>query len=372
MIDRVHRGRRVATCFGAAALLALSAADAHAGVIFVANTGSDSGSCGSESAPCRTISQGVVVAAAGDRILVQPGVYGDVDGDGEFVSPGDEPAEIGEGCNCMVHVDKPVTIVSEAGAGATMLRGAVDGMFAVTIDAPGAVLGKKKKGFAIIGDPQGDGQGVRVGNGGAGSRIEGNTFSGLQRGLFVAGDRTVVVGNRISQISVQGLHAEGAGIQITSNVVEQTGAIGSNDSAIHVVGLGNAGDQVDHNLVVANLAIGIYVDNGNGASTGQAQSVTNNLVVGNGGAGIKVVLAQDSGSATITGNGIYNNDTTAGTNCGLSTLSAGPTIDASNNFWGAPGGPGPDPKDDVCSVGTAPNVSPAAAVAFAIVAPPMR
>jgi len=181
-----------------------------------------------------------------------------------------------------------------------------------------------------------------------------------------------VTGNRISQVFSQGVHAEGAGIQITANVVEQTGTLGGNDSAIHVVGTGSAGHKIDANLVVGNFGIGIYVDNGSGASVGQAHVVTNNLVVGNGAAGIKVVLAQTSGGVTITGNSIYNNDNEAGTNCGLMTLSAGPSIDATNNFWGGPGGPGANPKDDVCSVGTPPNDGAAASAEFAIVAPPMR
>ena len=84
------------------------------------------------------------------------------------------------------------------------------------------------------------------------------------------------------------------------------------------------------------------------------------------------MLAETSGRVTITGNSIYNNDNEAGTNCGLMTLSAGPSIDATNNFWGGPGGPGANPKDDVCSVGTPPNDGAAASAEFAIVAPPMR
>jgi hypothetical protein len=272
----------------------------------------------------------------------------------------------------MVNVDKPVTIQSQAGAGATILRGAVDGIYAVNIDAPGVVLGKRKKGFAIVGDPQNDGFGVRVGNAGAGARIEGNSFSRLERGMFIAGDRTVVTGNRIAQVSMQGIHAEGAAIQISANVVEGTGTLGGNDSAIHIVGTGSAGHLVDRNLVIGNLGIGIFADNGWGASVGAPNVVSNNLVVGNGAAGIKVVLAEVSGGVKVTGNSIYNNDNVAGTNCGLMTLSAGPTIDATNNFWGAAGGPGADPKDDVCSVGTPPNVIPAAAAEFAIVAPPTR
>jgi hypothetical protein len=35
-------------------------------------------------------------------------------------------------------------------------------------------------------------------------------------------------------------------------------------------------------------------------------------------------------------------------NCGMWTLAEGESADASNNFWGAATGPGPNPADNVC------------------------
>lgn len=363
---------RFARTGGAVALLAfgLAATDAGAATILVANTGADAPACGGDASPCRTITQAVAVASNGDRIVVLPGVYGDVDGDGEQITPGDEPWN--DDCECLVAVNKSVTIVSEGGAGATILRGAVDGQYAVRIDAPNVVLGKKKKGFSIVGDPQHDGYGVRIGGNASGTRVEGNVFSRLENGIWSAGDGAAIVGNRISQVFGQGIHAEGQGVRILANVVEQTGTLGGNDSAIHVVGTGNAGHTIARNLVVGNFGLGIFVDNGSGASVGQPHVVSDNLVVGNGKAGVKVVLASNSGSVTVTENSIYNNDNEAGTNCGLMTLSAGPVINATNNYWGGAGGPGANPKDDVCSVGTPPDFGGAAATAFRVVAPPMR
>jgi len=323
-------------------------------------------------APCRTISQGVAVAADGDRIVVQPGVYGDVDGDGEFVSAGDEPAEYDGGCNCLVSVDKSVSIVSQGGAGATTLRGAVDGLIAVNISAPGVVLGKKKQGFSIVGDPQHDGYGLWVGAAAPGARIEGNVFSRLETAVFVAGSGAKVFGNRIAQTITHGIYSEGEGIRIAANVVEQTGTFGGNDSAIHVVGTAGAGHTIEGNLVVGNFNLGIFVVDGSSMAAGAAHVVRQNLVVGNGRVGIKVALAADSRAATVVENSIYNNDNMSGANCGLLTLSAGPVIDATNNFWGTAGGPGANPSDDVCTAGTPPNVGSPAATAFAIVAPPMR
>ena len=345
---------------------------ASAATIHVGNHGSDAAGGGSAAAPCRTISQGVRAASPGDRVLVQPGVYGDVDGDGAFVTPGDEPAQIGDGCNCLVAIDKPLTVVSEAGAGATILRGAVDGLFAVVIDAPDVALGRKKAGFAIVGDLQHDGFGVRVNASGSGARVEGNLFSRLDQGLFVAGDGSRIVGNRIAEVFRQGVHAEGSGITIAANVLEQVGTPGANTSAIHVVGRGASGHTVARNLVVGNLGIGIFVDDGAGSPAGTPHLVTDNLVVGNGAAGIKVVLGFSSGGVRVNGNSLYANDGASGGNCGLETLSAGPSIDATNNFWGSPVGPGADPSDDVCSVGTPPDTSGASATPFARVAPPLR
>ena len=190
-------------------------------------------------------------------------------------------------------------------------------------------------------------------------------------GLFVAGDGTRIVGNRIAEVFRQGIHAEGSGMTIAANVLEQVGTPGENSSALHVVGRGAAGHLIERNLVVGNLGIGIYVDDGAGNASTSPHVVSDNLVVGNRAAGIKVVLAARSGGARINGNSLYANDGESG-NCGLMTLSAGPAIDATNNWWGSPAGPGADPSDDVCSVGTAPDTGAAAVTPFVRVAPAMR
>lgn len=71
-----------AACLGfltvlAAAVLAAApgAAQPGTGTIRVATTGTDSGSCGSAAAPCRTIPQAVGLAASGDEIRVAAGTY---------------------------------------------------------------------------------------------------------------------------------------------------------------------------------------------------------------------------------------------------------------------------------------------------------
>lgn len=364
--SRTMRRARVLTLL----LLGFGASSAAAETVYVANSGSDGPGCGIQTSPCRTISQAIDVAANGDVISVGPGVYGDVDGDGEFTTPGDEPASF-DGCNCVVRVDKSVRIVSQQGAGATVLRGALSGLFAVAIDAPGVVIGKKKEGFSVIGDAQHDGHGIWVGQTSTGTKVEGNLFSRLETALYVSGNAAKINANRITQAFGQAIRAEGAGIVITGNVVEQTGSYGAQDAAIHVAGSRGAGNRVERNLVIGNLGMGIFADNGEDASAGDP-IVRSNLVVGNALTGIKVVLAANAGTVTVTGNSIYANDEVRGTNCGLTTLVAGPEIDATGNYWGAPGGPGANPADDVCSAGTPPDVSNPAPTEARIVAPAMR
>ena len=69
---------------------------AHTGVTWrVANNGVDSPGCGSHRLPCRTITQGIENAAPGDRVLVGPGLYGDVNGSCEFPQAAEEGEEFG-------------------------------------------------------------------------------------------------------------------------------------------------------------------------------------------------------------------------------------------------------------------------------------
>ena len=72
-------------------LLGTSVVDAA--TLHVANNGIDSDTCGAGSAPCRSISRAIVNAAAGDTIVVGPGRYGDLNGDGSFGGPGEEPLQ---------------------------------------------------------------------------------------------------------------------------------------------------------------------------------------------------------------------------------------------------------------------------------------
>jgi hypothetical protein len=147
-----------------AILVALAIGTANAGAadaatIHVANNGLDVPTCGGAKSPCRSIGKGLTVASDGDTIEVGPGLYGDVDADGQFTTTGDEPAEIGTGCECMIHVTKAVTVISRSGATQTLIHaGPPDGSgnyagagytALVQIDTPGAVFGEKEHGFTV-------------------------------------------------------------------------------------------------------------------------------------------------------------------------------------------------------------------------------
>src|SRR5262245_20828285 len=89
-------------------------------------------------------------AQAGDVIEVGPGRYGDIDGDGTFVDPGEEPAQIGFGCVCMIRIDKPLTIQSTDGDAVTILDAGAADVRAVVIEADGVVFGKRGHGFTVM------------------------------------------------------------------------------------------------------------------------------------------------------------------------------------------------------------------------------
>src|SRR6516162_4268083 len=60
---------------------------AHGGTLYVANNGLDGPACGPKTTPCRSITHGISNAAAGDTIIVGPGLYGDLNDDGTPATP---------------------------------------------------------------------------------------------------------------------------------------------------------------------------------------------------------------------------------------------------------------------------------------------
>src|SRR5689334_11188994 len=89
-------------------------------ILHVANSGADSLTCGQINSPCRSISRAIANAEPQDKIVVEPGRYGDADGDGSLNHPGDEAGPT-SGCSCVLNVNKPVQIESRDGSANTII-----------------------------------------------------------------------------------------------------------------------------------------------------------------------------------------------------------------------------------------------------------
>jgi len=132
-------------------LLAIAGGVARAAVLNVSTDGVDALTCGTKVSPCRSICQAIANAGAGDKILVGPGRYGDLNGNGMFGEAGEERAEIGVGCQCLIHLKKPLTLTSRDGAGVTVFDAGGAAISVVQIDANDVVFGAPKKGFMVTG-----------------------------------------------------------------------------------------------------------------------------------------------------------------------------------------------------------------------------
>ena len=374
------------------------ASAATAATLYVANNGVDSTSCGAQTKPCRSITRTLANAPSGSTVIVGPGLYGDVDGDGRFDSPGDEhpmqteftvPGGLPVPVSCVVCILKAVHIVSMNGAAATLIDGAASSYNVVEIAATGVIFGDVNKGFTLTGGVRGDednGRGLflvagntRVigniarSNGGAGFELspggEHNfptpTFSNGLNGNTLATDNTAVDNGGA------GFHIEGGTssnfVQLSNNSSTGNGSgIGLYGTAPHVIthnmisgngsGIGVVGGpfQFTHNVVTANNGFGFSFFDKLEILRGQ-NLVKLNDIISNGGSGIEV--NRTTVPVVVTQNNIYGNGAIDGSNCGISVQQN--SASAINNYWGSPQGPGANPADHVgepplCD-GTIPN-----------------
>jgi hypothetical protein len=315
--------------FAALVFLGLGAGTAAAASLFVATNGTDSATCGVKT-PCRSVSQAIANAKARDQIVVGPGRYGDLNGNGTLGEVGEET---GGNCICMILVNKPLTLQSTAGAGATILDASTLSGLSVVEVGPG-------------------GSGSTIGNPGKGFTFRGG-FSGLltPNGPFVT---DLTIGGNIAINSTENgflLHADSGGFTLTDNLAIHNGTGGfytpggvghtfRGNAAIFNASQGFGSDGGAGHTFIGNIAIGNGLDGFNaiGGITGlvyQGNSAIGNMRNGWG--------FRDNATATLTQNNIYGNDPTF--NCGIL---AGGVVNATNNFFGASTGPGFDPADDVC------------------------
>lgn len=309
------------------ALLLILAPGAYgANKLYVANNGVDSASCGGKETPCRSITQGIANAAAGDTIVVGPGKYGDLNGNGTLGETGEEtPAVL---CGCMLAVDKSVTLVSSDGAAVTNIDATtILGVGTnVAITASGVQFGAPRQGFTVTN-----------------ARAPTVSDPDLSFGFIVFADNTSIRGNRVVHVQAISSGHFGTGLSVRGqhNVIEGNEVIG------WATGI-DADSTINQNAVHSGFATGILalgaVVTGNIVTdykTGIAlvgdPLVLGNAVYGNI-TGISAVATL--GGIKVEGNNIFGNG------CGLSTDVA--NLLADHNFWGAPTGPGADPGDDVC------------------------
>jgi hypothetical protein len=321
-------------------LIVGSGVTVQAAKLYVANNGLDSATCGDKSTPCRSISQAIQNASPGDKIIVGPGRYGDLDADGTFGETGEEDAEVGFGCSCMIKVNKQLTIESRDGAAATVLDAGGFNTIVVTISASGVVFGKKKKGFTLTHAGAG-GSGLDIAAGTNGVRVMGNLVTANSGDGFVfGGSGHVLTGNVVSANGFGGFSFGGSGHVLTGNVASANG--------FHGFAFSGSGHVLTGNVASANGFHGFQFH-------GSGHVLSGNSALGNKRFGFLILDFFSVDSATIIKNNLFGNNsqTVAGfTNCGLLNQS-GDAFTVPNNFWGAATGPSAtEPADNVCNSGT--------------------
>jgi parallel beta-helix repeat protein len=301
----------------------------QAATLTVANNGLDSDTCGSSAAPCRSISQAIAHAGEGDTIMVGPGHYGDLNGNGIFGEVGEETAAVGGGCSCMININKRLTLKSSDGAAVTVIDAGGIQIRAVRIEADGVVFGGRGQGFTIA---NAGSTGFIVQNASAvvsNVTVVGNLaiHNGLDQndGFLISGSGHTIRENIALDNIRAGLSVNGSGHTVSDNVAS------GNRLGFEVSFSG----QFTGNIASSNGDVGgIYIN-------ASVIEIRRNAVIGNGGVGI-FVSGQD---VTITDNNIFGNGT-LGSNCGLLNVS-GTGVMAPNNYWGAASGPGLDPADAI-------------------------
>jgi parallel beta-helix repeat protein len=305
--------------------------------LYVANNGIDSPGCGASVKPCRSITQAIINSSVGGMIIVGPGRYGDINGDGLYDGLGEERPR--PNCRCMLAVDKRVTILSRAGAAKTIIDiGTASPTFGVEILARAAVFGGEDQGFTIRGIT---GVGIRI-DADNGVLVSGNFVqldnSGGGNGIFVSlGSGHMIVGN------VSANNANGIVVISDSNQIRRNYAYGNTLRGFVLDGQKNL---IEGNVATDNV-VGFLVQ-------GVGNLVRGNSAVGNRGPGVEVTESgapAGTHNVAVIRNNIYGNDLqhkAFSPGCGLEKLVLGETVNASNNYWGASSGPGADPADLAC------------------------
>jgi hypothetical protein len=316
-------------------------------VFLVGNEGVDAPECGWTGHRCRSISQAIRNAADGDAVFVEAGVYGDLNRNGIIGEPGEETGgEIagGSSCECLVHIDKRVTILSERGASATIIDTASTGLVGVTVDGEGAAFGYTGMGFTVLAPSKGSveipGTGIGPSVGirlGVPSTIAGNRIVGLVHDLDFEDRHSLgvesVAGGDIYDNEVSGFQygIKAVASRIAGNVMTR------NDYGLWIANSPLAPPAVVEDNVIADNRVGIEIRVGVGLL-----GITGNDVLYNKYVGIQQLAGTSNAhlnpSVVLQDNNIIGNgyDNVHG-NCGLTNDSHGGFIWAAYNYWGALG-----------------------------------
>jgi parallel beta-helix repeat protein len=322
--------------------------------LHVENFGTDTPTCGAQTSPCRSITQAIANARVNDWIVVGPGRYGNLDQDAVVAETGEEGRD-SLGCQCLVNVDKAVSIVSVRGASQTIIDARSTSptgsdeltLKGVRIVASGVTFGAPGHGFTVTGTPRNTGieTGVveRV-------RIAGNIATQNAEGISLGGARNLLTNN----VAVTN-GGTGFGIRGNDNVVWRNTSIAQGDA----FRLDGEGHVVLGNVASGNL-FGVTVASG-------SHRAHRNSALGNASAGVRLlpdtslVLRRNN----FYGNGAYDWTNTGSFNCGILN-EAGNSVDAAENFWGSSAGAGDDPADTACDLSGTTTVAPFAARQFEV------
>ena len=317
----------------------------------VANNGVDSPNCGRRSSPCRTITQGIVNSTAGDLVLVGPGLYGDLNGDcaGGGTFPQEDEEFGSEFCRSPAGVclNKAVTVASVAGPEATVIDGC-GYTFVVEILASDSTFGLPHRGFTLL---NGLGSGVQL-EAPSNVTVSGNiarpdpAFRGGHGFVVALGRNHRLVGN-LARDGAFGFRIFGLGVRVTDNIAvsNQSGFGGGHDN----IGFqfANLETFVARNSAIAN-DIGFDV-------RGAGHVLSGNSAIGNQYYGIRLrdFFIGLGASPSVERSNIFGNNSVpldGNVNCGIAN-ETNLDVNATNNFWGAPTGPGPNRPRSPRSVG---------------------
>jgi hypothetical protein len=288
------------------------ASAAEPSVLVVGNEGIDSDTCGYGAERCRSINQAIRNARDGDTIVVEAGIYGDLNRNGILGEAGEEPAPADFGGGTVVRVDKRVTVISERGAAATVIDTGETGFHGVSVIG-GAVFGFSGMGFTVlINKLPGAGSGASKGiMGGDAVTIAGNRVFGSSWGIYVNNVEVDAEGAEVidNEVTGRGPTAPGgAGIRLLK------GRIVGNVLRANTHAIETATASVEDNIILDNVSSGVIQ-----VSSGFLL-VTGNDVVGNGiGISIREGVIQD-------------NNIIANRGCGLTTGAS--YLWAAYNYWG--------------------------------------